>query len=75
MSSVFIIPYVSELTNNYHGGGGLVVVAENLENAKEIVSADSDIKVTQEEWDSARVIPTLNNEAHEYFVMENAGCC
>lgn len=70
----FIFEYVSELTTNYHGGGGLVVVAENEEKAKELIAQDSAIKLTDEDWAEATIY-NCNVKKPLIFVFPDAGCC
>ena len=43
MSKVFIWNIVAYLTNNYHSSGGLVVIADNLEDAK-ILAMEKGVK-------------------------------
>lgn len=39
---IFVWQYVDGLTDNYHDGGGVVVVAESLERARQLVPALKD---------------------------------
>uniref|UniRef100_A0AAU6VZJ0 Uncharacterized protein n=2 Tax=unclassified bacterial viruses TaxID=12333 RepID=A0AAU6VZJ0_9VIRU len=64
---VYIFNYVDEITSNYHDGGGLVVVAESLERAKEMFpqigdTAPDDILETSEKFEKSYIFP-------------DAGCC
>ncbi len=72
---IFIFEYVSDLTANYHSGGGLVVIAKDEEHVKELVATDRSIKLDKDEWAavvkhrlSGKVAPTM-------YVFADAGCC
>ena len=47
---IFIFEQVEQLTSSYHGGGGLVIIAESEEHAKELIMADKYINLSDEEW-------------------------
>ena len=68
---LYVLKPIKQLTHRYHSSGGLVVVAENIERAKELVSKEEvgttwddnseEIKayprVTEEEWNNAIAYP------------------
>lgn len=66
---IYIIPFVTKLTDSYHSSGGLVVIAENLKEAKKLAP-----QPTQEEWDSAQ-IADVSFKRSEIFIFPDAGCC
>ena len=71
MSKVFIWSYVDNLTDNYHSGGGLVVIADNLEDAK-ILAMEKGVKFDDE-------IPTVYElkdiVEDKVYIFPDAGCC
>jgi hypothetical protein len=69
---VFVWQYVSELTDNYHSGGGLIVFADNVERAKELAEAQG---VTFSESELPDVVRNVDGEEEMVFVMPDAGCC
>lgn len=74
----FIFKYVDNLTNCYHCGdalgGGLVVISENLESAKEFVKKDRYCRPTEEEWNKAMVYDIEAKEPTMY-IFRDVGCC
>jgi hypothetical protein len=71
---VYIWESVSDLTDNEHNGGGLVVVAESLERAREICEANVEVKqFPSEEPDCVLLVPDTSSE--RIYVFPNAGCC
>ena len=73
---IFIFEQVEQLTDNYHGGGGLVIIAESEEHAKELIKADKYINPSDEEWWSAAVYRLDEyNISPTYYVFPDAGCC
>jgi len=74
---IFILTNVGQLTNNWHSGGGLVIVAENLEAAKELIKNEEEIKITDDEWNGT-INYDLNNHSSNigcYYIFPDAGCC
>ena len=74
--TVFIWSGLSHLTDNYHHGGGLVVVAESLEQARELfkpplVPAECDAFTVEPD----RALPVPDDAKEEVFIFEDAGCC
>jgi hypothetical protein len=72
---IFII-YGSQVSSNYHTGGGLVVIAENEEKAKELLLPHTEIQISNDEWKRSESfdLKDENTEA-KFWVMPDAGCC
>lgn len=80
---VFIWSFVSPLTGSYHNGGGLTVIAKDLEDARALILAS----VRDEHVDEAETCSALTkapDAEHELaradvdpvvFVFPDAGCC
>lgn len=71
---LFLFPSVDELTERYHGGGGLVVIADDKAHAEAMISADGCIKPTEAEWSDVVEYEVGPAEAR-MFVFPDAGCC
>ena len=86
---IFIFEYIEQLTNNYHSGGGLVVIAADKRDAKDNIEARNDtIRELEREWDRDNIIEITDDEwlnvleydlAIDYgkriFIFRDAGCC
>jgi hypothetical protein len=80
---IFIWSNLMKVSRRYHSEGGLVVVAESLEAAREIireqVDAPKDVHSKALDCDAKTTEPDEVfdvGEAKEYFcVFPNAGCC
>lgn len=44
---IFIFESISEVSENYHPGGGLVIIAESREKAVELISKNQYIKISE----------------------------
>lgn len=66
---LFIFEYVDALTQSYHDGGGLVVVAKDLESAKLLQPAIKDTEPT-----IVYDLPAKYKEEASY-VFPDTGCC
>jgi hypothetical protein len=73
--NIYIFEEVEFLTNSYHEGGGLVVIASDLDELKELVKVDKYIHLTESEIDSAKIFELKDSPPSEYFVFPDAGCC
>lgn len=74
--NLYIIDDVECLTTNYHAGGGLVVVARDLEAAKAAAAREHwPVEVSDAEWASARTFPLAEPADEEVTVFPDAGCC
>lgn len=72
---IIIFEYVEQLTGRYHCDGGLVIIARDVERAKELISKDKYINPTQEEWEKAFIYELKEKQEERYFVFPDAGCC
>lgn len=73
MKKIFILESVGELTSAYHPNGGAVVIADDQEQAQELMKNEG-AKVTEEEWRDAEIYETTC-EFSKVFIFPNAGCC
>jgi L-lactate utilization protein LutB len=73
---IFIFEYIHQLTDNYHGGGGLVIIAKDKEHAEELIKDDRSLKISQKEWEVVKSYELKDDKVKpEYWVMPDAGCC
>ena len=84
---VYIFEDVSELTDRYHDGGGLVIIANNRKQAKKLAenyiepvpwgSKNCYIKLSDEDLANVKVYSLNPDRAHKekVFVFPDAGCC
>lgn len=79
---LFLWEELDHLTGRYHSGGGLVIIADSIERAKEIAKEHSD--KYQKETDGAPCFIIdkepdiiLNTDATEeaFYAFPDAGCC
>lgn len=68
MMKLFIWDYLCELTDSYHNGGGLVVVAEDLDKAKALNGAIGDNPPD-------RVYDLKGKNEEAVYVFPDSGCC
>ncbi len=71
---IFIVAQVKNLTDCEHSKGGFVIIASDLQEAKERAAGFA-IEVTDEEWGEAEVYDLKNEVDGKYWVFPNAGCC
>ena len=72
MSKVFIWNNISQLTDRYHSEGGLVVIADNLQDAK-ILAMEKDVKFDGEELPTVYELKDVVKD--EVYIFPDAGCC
>ena len=72
---IFILQQVEKCSNNYHEGGGVVVIAEDIEHAKKVLSEDKNISITDSEWRESVMFKLAKKTEPCFWVMPDAGCC
>jgi hypothetical protein len=73
--NIYIFQRISELTDNYHSGGGLVVIAESLSRVLELAGRGG-IGISSEELESVIVHKLSKKDTSEgVFIFPDAGCC
>lgn len=75
MKKIFIWENLSKVSNSYHSGGGLVIIAEDLEEAKSLAQADGNIKFEEGELNSFKEFVVMGEATSEVIVFPDAGCC
>lgn len=72
---MFVWQYNDQVSPNYHSGGGLMIIAENEEHVKELILADEDIVITDEEWKEVMIYELKDEKEPRVIVFPDAGCC
>jgi hypothetical protein len=72
---LFIFESMLQVSDNYHSGGGLVVIAKDEEHVKELIKFDENITIYDNDWKFVKVYDLKNNEEPKIFVFPDAGCC
>ena len=74
----FVFENVDKVSENYHEGGGLFIIAESEEQAKELIEKEKYIEVTDKEWETVLTFD-LDEREKQYnksiIVFPDAGCC
>lgn len=74
MMKLFIWQYVDHVSSRYHDGGGLVVAALSLDEArKKVQDALPECGALKDEPD--HVVDIVSAESDMFLVFPNAGCC
>lgn len=72
---IFVFERINKCSDNYHKEGGLVVIAKDIEHAKELLKRDNSIHVTEDEWKDVESFTLTDNVEPKFWVMPDAGCC
>ncbi len=72
---IFIWNEIEKCSDNYHTEGGLVVIAETEERAREMVSASKCSLQDSEKPDEVFDLTTESDPKEKVFVFPDAGCC
>lgn len=75
MMKLFIWMYVGQVSSSYHDGGGLLVAARTLEEARQRIKDElSDgCGALQDEPD--HIVDIVNDSSDLFCVFPDAGCC
>ena len=77
--NIYIWNYTSPVSTEYHDGGGLLIVADSLEDARDQWSkyaADQDLSDEEAVLsDPDHVFPTSQDAEPQVMVFLDAGCC
>ena len=74
MKMLFVWESVEQVSYSYHDGGGVTIIADNLEAARELVKkmVPSGSGVFTEKPDFTASVVT---ESDKVFIFPDAGCC
>lgn len=72
---IFIFKEVEKLTENWHGGGGLVIIAPDMIHVLEMALAH-EIILSQDEIENVLVFDLKAADIQpQIFIFPDAGCC
>lgn len=79
---MFIFEDCCQLTDSYHSGGSMVVIARDSDHVRELLAEYESVSLTDIDWDEALTYsvgtdPFDPDAAVEprVFIFPNAGCC
>jgi len=75
MSKIFIWERVDEATCNYHDEGGIVVVADDLDDARRTLVGQVPENCGAFNEEPTRAFDLNGNHDRYTFVFPDAGCC
>ncbi len=72
---MFVWEVVDGLTSNYHDGGGVMVIADNLDVARQLLkenvtSNKSEVFTREPDYSTS-----VGSEEDKVFIFPDAGCC
>ena len=73
--NVYVFDYIGRLTDRWHPEGGLVIVAQDEDRARELIEQDRETIVDDEEWREVVVYPTSDDAEERVYKFPDAGCC
>lgn len=72
---MFVWENVSDLTCNYHDGGGVVVIADNMEVARELLEKHGARKGCEAFTGNPDYSASVEADEDKVFIFPDAGCC
>lgn len=72
---IYIFKYIDQVSNREHSGGGLVIIAKDIESAIGLVAVDKSIEITDKDWSQVESYELNENAEPKYWVMPDSGCC
>ena len=72
---IFIFETISQCSSRHHSKGGLVIIADDINAAKQLISGNKYISITDKEWEGVESFELSQTVTPKYWVMPDAGCC
>lgn len=72
---IFVFEYVAQCSYNYHSDGGVVIVAEDREDAMRMVAEDEYLVLEDSDWEAVDEYDCPEDRKSIVYVFPNAGCC
>lgn len=75
MKSMFVWEYSDKVTDNYHSGGGVLAIADDIVEARRLCAEggiEADSPFFNKEPDYSALIDAVEDKV---FVFPDAGCC
>lgn len=73
--NVFIWEDLEQVSDNYHCGGGAVIIARDAAEAADLIASTPHLEVSIDEWDRAIVYAGVESDHPRVFIFPDAGCC
>lgn len=73
--NVYIFEDCSDLTDSWHSGGGLVVIARDSDHVAELISSDPNIQLSDVDWQEVKIVRAADDAEPAVYVFADAGCC
>lgn len=71
--TLFIWPYVEQVSSSYHSNGGVVALAETEARARELANAQVGCYV--QDTEQPTVVGEVSGAEEGVWIFPNAGCC
>ncbi len=75
MMKLFIWNSVDQVSSSYHDGGGLLVAARSLDEAREKVKENLSQGCGALKDEPDHIVDIVNSESDLFCVFPDAGCC
>jgi hypothetical protein len=75
MMNLYLFDGIDQLTDRWHSGGSLVVVARDKEHVLELLKQYPHVSIEESEWDSVIVYKVPKSSQPRVFIFQDAGCC
>jgi len=74
---LYLWEYVDHVSDNWHPEGGLVVIAEDMKRAMELIYIEGCIKLSSKELEEVIIydLNPLKTYEEKIYVFPDAGCC
>jgi uncharacterized membrane protein YvbJ len=74
--NMFIFENADKVSDKYHEGGGLAVVAADIEHVKQLVEAtNGSVRLSDDDIKQVIVYPLKGKHEAKIFAFPDAGCC
>ena len=74
--NMYIFENADKVSDNYHEGGGLAIVAADIEHVKQLVEAtNGTVRLSDDDIKQVTVYPLKGKHEAKIFAFPDAGCC
>jgi hypothetical protein len=72
---IYVVEEAAKVSNRYHAGGGIVIVAESFDAALELANKTPHVKITAKELSKCTPYKLADSPECKVFIFPDAGCC
>lgn len=72
--NIYIFEYENDITDNWHNGGGLAIVAKDTEQAQGLMDKERN-REKKLDFEKAIIYPLKGKHEPRIFIFPDAGCC